>query len=186
MPILWDAFNESFLFLNGISWGRWWNLIPSRVVIPAVLCPKPGFTWPMHQGFNVICLVTHTRTFIPFPSLPSILFPKPRDILCYIWGASVDQSPPRIKQHAACNPYGYKQGLSLTETRFYAAFSAAYQTWFKGNFWFHKETLFCLPPQFFGRRGRGKKAERKRRTILKKLWREIYYIHAMSFVFYIK
>lgn len=100
---------------------------------------------------------------VQFPSLSfspllSLLFPKPSDILCYIWGASVDQSPPRIKQRAACNPYGYKQGLSLTETRFCAAFSAAYQTWFKGSFWFHKETLFCPSPNSSQAGGGEKKA----------------------------
>lgn len=69
-----------------------------------------------------------TCTFPPFLSLLSLLFPKPSDILCYILGASIDQSPLRIKQRAAYNPYGNKQGLSLTETRFCAEFSAAYQT----------------------------------------------------------
>lgn len=138
-----------FSVLNGVFWGRWWNLLLSRSVTPAFLCLKPSFSWPMHQEFN----------FLPFPSLLSLLFPKPSDILCYIWGASVDQSPPRIKQHAACNPYAYKQGLSLTETRFCAAFSAAYQTWFKGSFWFHKETLFCPSPNSSQGGGGGKKAQ---------------------------
>lgn len=153
------CFHWIFSVLNGVFWGRWWNLLLSRSVTSALLCPKPSFTWPMHQEFSVICLMLHMCNFLPFPSLLSLLFPKPSDILCYIWGASVDQSPPRIKQRAACNPYGYKQGLSLTETRFCAAFSAAYQTWFKGSFWFHKETLFCPSPNSSQGGGGEKKAQ---------------------------
>lgn len=102
-------------------------------------------------------LAPHTCTFPHFLSLLYLLFPKPSDILCYILGASIDQSPLRIKQHAAYNPYGYKQGLSLTETHFCAEFSAAYQTWFKGSFWFHKEISPALPPSSSDRRGGEKK-----------------------------
>lgn len=124
---------------------------------------------------SVTCLAQHTCTFLPFPSLLFLLFPKPSDKLCCIQGASVDQSPLRIKQRTACNPRGYKQGLSLTETRFSAAFSAVYQTWFKGSFWFHKETLSALPPSSSEGGGgeiRLSLAERKGRTAFLKLWRE--------------
>lgn len=138
------------------------------------LCTKP---LSLHQYINnsvSSALAPLTCTFPPFLSLLSLLFPKPSDILCYILGASIDQSPLRIKQRAAYNPYGNKQGLSLTETRFCAEFSAAYQTWFKGSFWFHKEISPALPP-VLQMKGEGEKnllglPARKGRRAFLKLW----------------
>lgn len=144
---------------------------------PALLCTNP-LSLDQYLNNSVLpVLAPHNCTFPHFLSLLHLLFPKPSDILCYILDASIDQSPLRIKQCAAYNPYSYKQGLLLTETRFCAEFSAAYQTWFKGSFWFHKEISTALPPSSSDRGGGEKNPlslpGRKGRRAFLKLWREI-------------